>query len=147
LPRANDTAKVATQAGTKVFAWQAVAAASLGFLGAAVFFWFDPTQVQFYPVCYFHQATGLLCPGCGSLRALHQILHGHLSAAFHYNPLLICALPFLAWVGLRLLLRRLAGEPVAHRFRAIWLWSGLALALVFGILRNLPYPPFAWLAP
>jgi hypothetical protein len=64
-----------------------------------VLFYFDPRQYHFYPVCFFHQTTGLLCPGCGTLRGLHQLLHGHLAAAFRFNPMLIVSLPFLCWFG------------------------------------------------
>ena len=55
--------------------------------GAAglVLFCFDPRQYHFYPVCFFHQTTGLLCPGCGALRAGHQLLHGHLVSALCEN--------------------------------------------------------------
>src|SRR2546421_11472933 len=58
--------------------------AGLALVGAAVLFWFEPTQHAFYPICAFHRTTGLLCPGCGSLRALHQLLHGQVAAAFHF---------------------------------------------------------------
>ncbi len=47
-------------------------------LAGIVLFCFDPERCGFYPICIFHQSTGLLCPGCGSLRAMHQLLHGHL---------------------------------------------------------------------
>ena len=69
-------------------------------IGGAILFCFDPSA-GFYPVCLFHQATGLLCPGCGSLRAMHQLLHGHLLAAFEFNPLLLLCLPAAAWYTAR----------------------------------------------
>src|SRR6266446_10007644 len=76
-------------------------------LGSAVIlFLFNPAQSGFYPVCLFHQSTGLLCPGCGSLRALHQLLHGHLVAAVHLNALLVLSLPPVCWVAGRSFLRR-----------------------------------------
>ena len=62
---------------------------SLVALAAGVLFCFDPNRYPFYPLCFFHRATGLLCPGCGSLRALHQLLHGNLATAFHFNALLV----------------------------------------------------------
>ena len=91
----------------------------------AVLFFFNPSQSSFYPACLFYQTTGLLCPGCGSLRALHQLLHGNLAAAFHFNALLISSLPILAWLSIRLAGRPLLplprrggegwGEGVVHR--------------------------------
>ena len=38
----------------------------------AVLFQFNPAQFGFYPVCFFHKSTGLLCPACGSLRAWNR---------------------------------------------------------------------------
>ena len=63
---------------------------------AAVLFFFNPAQSGFYPFCVFHRTTGLLCPGCGSLRALHQLLHQRIctSAVWRQNgqsPLLRAA--------------------------------------------------------
>lgn len=150
LLRKTDATEVATKDTAKVVGgarWQAVLILSLSLLAAVVLFQFDPTRSHFYPVCYFHQTTGLLCPGCGSLRALHQLLHGHLATAFHYNALLVCALPLLGWFGLRFVIRRISGERAPFGFRPVWVWSGLVAALAFGILRNLPYPQFAWMAP
>ena len=75
--------------------------ALLGAVAGLVLFCFDPRQYPFYPVCFFHKTTGLLCPGCGALRAMHQLLHGHLATAFRFNPVLVVSLPILAWIGAR----------------------------------------------
>jgi hypothetical protein len=114
---------------------------------AAILFFFDPAQKTFYPVCLFYTVTGLSCPGCGALRASHQLLHGHLAEAFRLNPLLILALPFVAWALVRFAVPEIAGRhlptPVATRGL---LWTSLALVIVFWILRNLPFAPFSWFA-
>jgi Protein of unknown function (DUF2752) len=124
--------------------------AALGFLGAAaalVLFCFDPRQYHFYPVCFFHRTTGLLCPGCGALRASHQLLHGHLARAFHFNPVLIVSLPFLIWVGARCGLQWLRNQPASLGLSARGLWLLLAAVLLVSVLRNLPWAPFALLRP
>jgi len=77
--------------------------ATLAVFGAAILFCFDPSGYSFFPICVFHQTTGLLCPGCGSLRALHQLLHGHLLIAFRFNPLLLLSLPVAGWYAARYL--------------------------------------------
>ena len=90
-----------------------------------------------YPPCPFRYATGLLCPGCGTLRGLHQLLHGHPLAAFRLNPLMVLSLPPLAWVALATVRARLWGRP-RRRVRSPWLaWAVLAVVLAHGILRNL----------
>ena len=51
------------------FAAIVLGAAVLG-AGAVVFF-FNPSTHGFYPVCLFHELTGLNCPGCGGTRAVY----------------------------------------------------------------------------
>lgn len=43
--------------------------------------------------------TGLDCPGCGSQRALHHLLHLQFKDAFFSNPLLVLAIPYLLLGG------------------------------------------------
>jgi len=112
---------------------------------AAILFFFNPAQYGFYPVCYFHAATGLNCPGCGSLRALHQLLHGHIAEAARLNLLLFLCLPFLAWLIARFVIARLRGQTATFGIQPAWLWTFLCAAVLFTVLRNLP--SFAWLAP
>lgn len=102
-----------------------------------VLFFFDPERSGFYPLCLFHRTTGLLCPGCGGLRAAHQLLHGHVLAAFRFNALLVLSLPFAAALGLRLLLRRLRGQRFSFDIRPAWVWAGLIVLAAFGVARNL----------
>lgn len=37
--------------------------------------------------------TGLQCPGCGSQRAIHAMLHGQIADAWHYNAAMFFAVP------------------------------------------------------
>ena len=121
--------------------------ALLAAVAALVLFCFDPRQYHFYPVCFFHQTTGLLCPGCGALRALHQLLHGHLAAAFRFNPMLVVSLPLFLSLGARYGLRKATNQPASLALRPLWLWLMLAAVLVISVLRNLPGAPFALLRP
>ncbi|MBK9981229.1 MAG: DUF2752 domain-containing protein [Saprospiraceae bacterium] len=56
---------------------------------------YNPEQ-YFFPLCPFRFLTGWLCPGCGSQRAMHQILHGHIAASMRLNLLFI---PGILYVG------------------------------------------------
>ena len=122
------------------------AALLLASLGAILFF-FDPARSNFYPVCIFHQVTGLQCPGCGGLRAVHQLLHGHFMAALRLNFLAVVFVPFVGLFCAMLVLRRIRQGQSALTIRPSWLWCVFGLVLAFGILRNLPSEPFTWLAP
>ena len=115
--------------------WACLGAA--GAVCAALLYWFDPARSSFYPVCVFHQVTGWNCPGCGGLRAMHQLLHGHLAAAFELNALVVLGLPVAAVLGLGWMLKRIRHQPVRWELQAGWLWAGLALLLLFGVGRNL----------
>jgi len=113
---------------------------------ALVFFFFDPAQGGLYPRCQFHRLTGLNCPGCGSLRALHHLTHGEIGAAFRCNPLLIGLLPLLTFVGVRCLQHGSKAFDTVL-FRPVAVWTLLAITVAFGVLRNLPGPAFAWMSP
>ena len=121
--------------------------ALLAGVAGIVLFCFDPRQYHFYPVCFFHQTTGLLCPGCGTLRGLHQLLRGHLAAAFRFNPMLVVSLPFLLWFGARYGLQKAENQSASLGLRPVWLWLMLGAVLVVSVLRNLPGTSFAMLRP
>jgi len=108
--------------------------AGVAVAGASVLtlFLFDPAHYHFYPTCYFHLLTGLYCPGCGALRATHQLLHGHIGAAARLNLLVVLSLPAAA-------LWRLLG------IRPRWIWILLACCAAFTVARNVPGGE--WLSP
>lgn len=98
------------------------------------------------PPCPFHWLTGLYCPGCGATRAMHALAHFDVAGALAMNPLLVLALPVVA-----LLLAGSAGWlPARQRLLSSRLldarpWAVAVIA--FAVARNLPWAPFAWLAP
>lgn len=113
-------------------------------LVVAGLFRFNPAEHAFYPQCYFHHVTGWQCPGCGGLRAMHQLLHGHVLAALQLNAFAVLALPLCGGLLVREFLARRGGRGrwfVSPR----WIWCGLAILMVFAVLRNLP--AFAFLSP
>lgn len=65
------------------------------FVGCVIYYFFNPKEVVFFPQCPFHTITGLDCPGCGSQRAIHSLLHFQFKEAFFSNPLLIFSIPYI----------------------------------------------------
>lgn len=129
---------------------------ALRFLGAALLlagvgylFRFDPGREGMYPQCPFHfLARGLYCPGCGSLRCLHALLHGEVVQAFAYNALTVLSLPYLALASVDRLYFHLKGKRLTRHRLAPWMiWAYLGLVMAFWVLRNLPLYPFGLLAP
>ena len=119
-------------------------------VGSALFllYRFPPGEGLLYPACWFHAWTGLYCPGCGSARALHALLHGELGLAMDYNLFVVVAGPaIIAWGFLLLYgaLRydRMSPPAVSGRVLA----SALLLAVAFAVSRNLSFAPFSSLAP
>ena len=111
-------------------------------------FWVNPEQHGIFPVCPLHRFTGLNCPGCGGLRAMHHLLHGRWLTAFHCNPLLVTALPVMLAVVVSALIQKRSLLPEFQKLaRPTLLVIGLAVVIAFGVLRNLPYPAFAWMSP
>lgn len=89
--------------------------------------------------CPLHSATGYWCPGCGGTRAAYAIAHGDLLGALSMNLLLTLAIPFLAVLWIRWVMR-LSGRSLKE-----WpfpSWAGAALGgviLGFFVLRNVPF--------
>ncbi|MDQ6630480.1 MAG: DUF2752 domain-containing protein [Verrucomicrobiota bacterium] len=121
------------------------------FVGSAaaglILFLFDPAQFPFYPRCLFHSWTGLSCPGCGSLRAAHQLLHGNFAAAFHLNSLFIISIPFLAIAFFSYARKMTTGQSLFKKnVPSFWIWLFLVVLIVFTIARNLPSEMWAWMS-
>jgi hypothetical protein len=121
----------------------AIGAAAL-LAGLALVFVFNPTQTHLFPPCPLYAATGLYCPGCGSTRAVHHLLHGHVAAALGYNPLMVVSLPLLAYAAARGFFRAL---PPRRPLPAWAVWVAFAVLVGFGIARNLPWAAVRWMAP
>ena len=115
-----------------------VAVGGAGLVCATVLAVGDPSRGGF-PACPLHSLTGLNCPGCGTQRALHALLHGHVGIALHDNAFAILALPvllyaFVMWAG-----RAFAFAVPQLTVPSRWLrWLGPAV-IAFTIVRNLPF--------
>lgn len=122
------------------YALKAVGALVTTVVAFVFLFLFDPAKSWFYCPCLFRSLTGLYCPGCGSLRGLHQLLHGNFSAAFGLNPLMVLSLPFLAYSFISYSMFIVRGRALPSVFlRPVWIWLLLGIILAFWILRNIPF--------
>lgn len=57
-----------------------------------IYYLYNPEIYQF-PKCPFFVLTKLKCPGCGSQRAIHALLHFDILSASKYNALMVLSLP------------------------------------------------------
>jgi len=117
-----------------IMKWPMAATVVLLAAGCAMLLRFPPTEYTFYPECPIHHFFGILCPGCGTTRALAALLHGHIAEALAFNALTTLLAPVaLLWTLLSYLLRRCLTQPPPAA-----IYTLLACALLFTVARNLP---------
>lgn len=101
----------------------------------------SPEQAAWLPRCPFKVLTSLNCPGCGFQRAVHASLHGQWAAAWHYNPFLFFALPYVALLAV---VEWLMPEPRRQRWRLVLegrtaVVVYVTLYLLWGVVRNVAH--------
>ncbi len=118
-------------------------------LGIMIFYSFDPANPNnFYPPSLSRNWGGFYCAGCGMLRALHQLLHGNWYAALKLNPLLIICLPYFFYWMIPYFTKYFYNIVLyTIPFKTKQLTISILIIIVYGFLRNIPNPPFSWLAP
>ncbi len=102
----------------------------------------DPSEPGHYPLCPFKALTGLDCPGCGTLRGIHDLSTGNLTGALDHNVLAVLAVPLLVWAWLGWARRSYQGlaRPAPH---PRWIpLTVLGVVLGWWLVRNLPGMPF-----
>lgn len=108
-------------------------------VGGVVLYLYTPESLQI-PRCPFLQLTGWQCPGCGSLRGIHALLHGDLGWVLQLNVLLIPALIYFVLLVLLELTRphSLRAERLYRSFSGRTAsWIIFAIIVAWGIGRNL----------
>ena len=115
------------------------ATAAAAVAAAVVLHTVDPNDAGNYPTCPFLALTGLHCPGCGTLRAIHALTYGHLGAAVGLNVLTVAAVPFAVVMWARWAAGRARGRPTASFLHPSWPMAFGVLLVVFAVVRNLPF--------
>lgn len=114
------------------------------------YFHFNPTtDTSNFVSCPSKTFFGLNCPGCGSQRMIHHLLHFDFGQAFRYNPLLFITLPFVLFILLQSLVNFIFGTAYRTKlfYNNTFVWFVFGLLMVYAVLRNLPFYPFHFLAP
>lgn len=88
--------------------------------------------------CVVLLLTGYQCPGCGMTRALAAVWDHNLAAALSYNALSITLFPLVClYLGYRRVREILYGETGFAVWEYVFLIAAFAIALMYGIARNL----------
>ena len=122
---------------TALLIWLSIA------IGATYLFIFEPGKSGFFPACPFRTLTGFTCPGCGSTRGLHRLLHGDIVSALEFNPLMVLSLPFLLYALVRYTAEAVSGRPLQRcNLDAKFIWMLFGVIMWFWIFRNTRFYPF-----
>lgn len=101
-----------------------------------MFVW--PQLAAILPACPIHERLGVVCPGCGGTRAILALLHGDVSKAFHFNPLLVMILPVAFGFAAESYRRAISARRFEWpRVPAVAVYGLIAAECMFGIVRNL----------
>ena len=97
--------------------------------------------------CVFNLITGLHCTGCGISRMFISLFSFDIKAAFSYNAYVMTVGPLAAIFVLRHYIKYILNGPQqkSEKLEMVLLIIALVLAILFGILRNIP--AFSFLAP
>ena len=118
----------------------------------------DPNSPGHYPLCPTKAFTGLDCPGCGGLRAVHSLMHGDITGALDHNAFVVLVVVpvalvlwgrwlWHAWKGPQPDAEGVVGDHVDVPMPSVAvLWSMVVVGLVFMVVRTIGgVPAFAWL--
>lgn len=87
------------------------------------------------PPCFFYQATGIPCPGCGLTRSVLSLLHGEIFSSLRYNvaPLMLLTVGGLFWIELVAFLMH---RPVKLVPRGSWfIYTLIGIFFLIAVLR------------
>lgn len=108
----------------------------------------DPRTHGLGVLCPSRRFLGIYCPGCGSTRATHALLHGELARAFRSNPIFVLlGAPLLVGYSGALLWSIVRRERVAVHLPPWIGYAAAAFLVLYGIARNVPGEAFDPLRP
>lgn len=125
-------------------AWRAPVTTGVLAVAGTVVLGFGNPNTTHVPLCPLKALTGLDCPLCGGLRAVHSLTRGDLVGALDHNLIFTLSVPALI-VGYVIWLARSLGHPVLPRSQLpSWTYPALmVVGIVFAVVRNIP--AFSWL--
>lgn len=107
-----------------------------GLILLVAYYFLDPEAYAWIPKCPLHTLTGWDCPGCGSQRMIHALLHGDIASAFRANALLLCLLPALVLLGYVEVFQTRLPKLYAKLHHPRILVSMAVLIIAWGVARN-----------
>ena len=109
-------------------------------LGAGIYYFYqhDPAQSEtVFILCVTKNISGIDCPGCGSQRAFHELLHGNFIKAAKLNLTIYFFTPLLLFLFLKTVLKPFRIDLPDLLITTKRLMLILFFLLLFTVLRNL----------
>lgn len=121
----------------------------LAFFGMlALYVFWSPSETNLFPKCPVYAVTGTYCPGCGSQRAVHQILNGNIIEGVRHNYLIALLGLVLSYQALMFIMNNVLQKGIVNLLHNSKVTLGiLVFVILFWILRNISLFPFTELAP
>lgn len=102
---------------------------------AYIYYTHDPAHTPYYPRCPLNTLLHIQCPGCGTQRAIHHLLHLHPLQAHRANPLLLTL--YLPIILLHTIDHLRPHTPLSPLLRSRpYILTLLTLIILATILRN-----------
>lgn len=102
-----------------------------------IYYLFNPANFSIFPKCPFLLVTGFKCPGCGSQRAIHSLLHFNLTEACKYNILLLLSLPYIVTLTYYELTKVKHRRLYSLLHKPILVWGYIFVVNIWWIIRNI----------
>jgi len=109
-------------------------------LGGGIYYFYqnDPAQSEtVFILCVTKNISGIDCPGCGSQRAFHELLHGNFIKAAKLNLTIYFYTPLLLFLFLKIALKPFRIDLPDLLITTKRLMLILFFLLLFTVLRNL----------
>ena len=114
----------------------------------ALYFFWNPSEVDVFPSCSFYSITGIYCPGCGSQRAAHKLLNGNVIEGIRHNYLIALLALVLLYQAFIFVVNTILDKQIINLLHKPKVTFGiLILIILFWVLRNINLFPFTELAP
>ncbi|NNK23186.1 MAG: DUF2752 domain-containing protein [Winogradskyella sp.] len=101
-----------------------------------------------FPKCPFYVLTNFHCPGCGSQRAIHDVLHFRIGEALLHNVTIVVIVILLLSKLYAVISKRYFEKyyyNLSHK--TYFTYAIVFIVFAYWILRNIPHYPFTALAP
>jgi hypothetical protein len=121
-------------------------AAGLGVGTLALLHFRDPHVEGSYGLCPVYALFGVYCPGCGGMRAMHNLTDGDILDSLHSNLLALpLTIAFAVFVIDWIVRARRGRRWRVPGLSAVTVWSFFGLLAFYTVLRNTPWG--TWLTP